>query len=379
MAWNQPGGDKSPWGRRPGQGGSDLDERVKSWQRKLEALFRPGGQSSDGGGSGASLVLTIALAALGLWLLNGFFQVGAAERGIIQRFGKLVAVRQQGWGWRWPWPIESITKVNVLSVNSKEYKPRVLTADVNLVELRFVVQYRLADPTKVLFRVADPEGTLKEVSESAIREIIGQSELQDVLAGATRPQITQRTRTLIQHNLDYYNTGIEVSSVNLTDVQVPEAVVPSQRDANKALADQERAVKEAQAYASSVLPAAQGYAAKTQQDAQAYKARVEARAEGQAARFSELAAAYARAPEVTRERMYLDTMEQVFSRANKVIVDSKPGATGGNLIYLPLDKIMGRGAGNAAGSDSQQPESTARPAPEEPDTVTVEGRSRGER
>jgi membrane protease subunit HflK len=386
MAWNQPGGGKSPWGRRPGQGGGDLDEKVKNWQRKLESLFRPGGQVGEGGagggggggGGGAGPLLIIALIALALWIGSGFFQVGAAERGVIQRFGRLVDVRPQGMGWHWPWPIETVTKVNVANVNRTPYKSRVLTADVSLVDLKFAVQYEFGDATKALFQVRDPEATLREVSESAIREVVGQSNLEDVLVGATRPEVTRRTKALIQRTLDYYNTGIHVTTVNLIDVQVPEAVVPSQRDANKALADQERAVKEAQAYASGVLPAAQGQASRTQQEAQAYRARVVALAEGEAARFSELAAAYERAPEVTRERLYLETMENVFGRANKVLVEKSAGA-GGNVLYLPLDKLVGHGAAaGASGSDNQQSESI-RPTPTEPDTVTVDGRTRGER
>lgn len=371
MAWNQPGGQNNPWGRRPRQGGPDLDEKVKSWQRKLESLLRPGAPGGDGGGS---LLLTVALVAIGLWLASGFFQIKAAERGIIQRFGKLVDVRSEGWGWRWPWPIETITKVNVASINSSEYKSRVLTADVNLVDMRFAVQYRFADPIKVLFRVRDPESTLREVSESAIREVVGQSELDAVLVGATRPDVTRRTKELIQRTLDFYNTGIEVTTVNLTDVQVPEAVIPSQRDANKALADQERFVKEAQAYANGILPVAQGTAARMQQDAEAYKAQVVARAEGQAARFSQLADAYARAPEVTRQRLYIDTMESVFSRANKVLVDPAAKGGGGNMFYLPLDRLIGRG-----GTDASSQEPAVSSTPTEPESVTVDGRTRGER
>src|SRR5688572_9627889 len=187
MAWNQPGGQNNPWGRRPG-GASDLDARVKEWQRKLESIFRGGGRGGNGTGEGGrgdggSFALTAALVLLAVWLGSGFFQVKAAESAVIQRFGQLVAVKQQGWGWRWPWPIETVTKVNVQNVNSSDYKSRVLTADVNLVDLRFAVQYRYADPIKVLFRVRDPEATLKEVSEAAIREIVGQSNLDDVLVG----------------------------------------------------------------------------------------------------------------------------------------------------------------------------------------------------
>jgi membrane protease subunit HflK len=213
-----------------------------------------------------------------------------------------------------------------------------------------------------------------------------------VLAGVTRPQVTQRTHELIQHMLDSYNSGIKVSSVNLTDVQVPDAVVPSQHDANKALADEEGFVKQAQAYANRIVPEAQGRAASIQQDAQGYKARVVDIAQGQAARFLDVAAAYQRAPAVTRERLYLEAMETVLGRANKVIVDTKAGA-GGNVIYLPLDKLMGRsgaatsGAGaavDAAPLDDQglslpAGAQTDAPAPSDPDAGRQSGRSRSDR
>jgi membrane protease subunit HflK len=381
MAWNQPG-QNNPWGRRPsGQGnGPDLDERVKNWQRRVESLFRPGGR----GGEGRSLLILVAVVALALWLASGIFQIKAAEQGVILRFGKLVDIRNQGAGWRWPWPIETLIKVNVASVQSNEYKSRVLTSDVNLVDLRFAVQYQLSDPKKYLFAVKDPETTLSEVSEMAIREVVGRSELDNVLVGKTRPDITRRAKDLIQGTLDSYNTGITITTVNLTDVQVPEAVIPSQRDANKALADQERFVKEAQAYANSIIPVAQGAAARMQQDAEAYKSKVTAIAEGQAARFLELEQAYSQAPEITRKRLYMDTVENVLTRAHKVIVDTKAGA-GGNMLYLPLDKLLekanarddgtttvisGRDDSNSATTSAQK---------QEPDSVTIEARGRGDR
>jgi modulator of FtsH protease HflK len=374
MAWNQPGGQNNPWGRRPGQGGPDLDERVKSWQRKLESLLRPGGK----GGEGGPLLLVIGAVVVALWLASGFFQVKSAERGVILRFGRLVDVRNEGWGWRWPWPIETVTKVNVANVNSTDYKPRVLTSDVNLVDLHFSVQYQYTDPIKILFRVRDPDATLGEVSEAAIREVVGRSELDQVLVGSTRPQITKRAKELIQRTLDYYNTGITVTTVNLIDVQVPEAVIPSQRDANKALADQERFIKEAQAYANSIIPVAQGAAARMQQDAQAYKAQVTAIAEGQAARFSELLQAYEQAPEVTRKRLYMDTIENLLTRAHKVVIDQKAGGGPGvgNMFYLPLDKLLEK---SSARETDQAAESSSNSMPKEQDSVTVEARGRGER
>ena len=381
MAWNQPG-QNNPWGRRPGQGGGpDLDERVKSWQRRLEALFRPGGGR---GNESRSLFILLAVVAVAVFILSGFFQIKAAEQGVILRFGKLVDIRQQGWGWRWPW-VETLIKVNVASVNSSEYKSRVLTSDVNLVDLRFAVQYQLSDPKKVLFAVKDPEATLSEVSEMAIREVVGRSELDNVLVGKTRPEITRRTKELIQHTLDNYNTGITITTVNLTDVQVPEAVIPSQRDANKALADQERFVKESQAYANSIIPVAQGAAARMQQDAEAYKSQVTAIAEGQTSRFLQLQQAYSQAPEVTRRRLYMDTVENVLSRAHKVLIDSKAGgASGGNMFYLPLDKLLekanareGETSGVITGRGDDGRGVSAQK--NEPDSVTVEARGRGDR
>ena len=255
---------------------------------------------------------------------------------MIQRFGALVDVRDPGWGWRIPW-VETVTKVNVASVNSSDFKSRVLTSDVNLVDLHFAVQYQFSDPKKTLFSVRDPGQTLTEVSESAIREIVGRSTLYDVQVGGTRPEITRRTKELIQRTLDYYNSGITVTTVNLEDVQVPDAVIPSQRDANKAQADKERFILESEAYANGILPVAQGAAARIQQDAEAYKAQVTAVAEGQASRFAQLQGAYALAPEVTRRRIYMDTLESVLGRAHKVLIDGKAGS---NMIYLPIDKLL---------------------------------------
>jgi modulator of FtsH protease HflK len=310
---------------------------------------------------------------LGGWVFSGFYQVEQAQRGIIQRFGRLVDIKAPGVGWRWPWPIETVTKVNVANVNSSDFKSRVLTSDVNLVELHFAVQYQFADPVKKLFRVRDPEATLTEVSESAIREIVGRSTLDELLVGTTRPEITRRTKELIQHTLDYYTAGITVTTVNLEDVQVPDAVIPSQRDANKAQADKERFILESEAYANGIIPVAQGAAARIQQDAQAYKARVIALSEGEASRFTQLEAAYQQSPEVTRRRMYMDTVESVLARAHKVLIDSRSGS---NLVYLPIEKLLEK---SASRESEQAPESQAASSQKEPDSVTIEARGRGER
>jgi len=365
MAWNQPGGNNQ-WGRRPGQGGLNLDERLKSWQRKLESLLRPGG-----GGDSASLLLLAVAAVFLVWLWTGVYQVKQPERGVVQRFGRLVEVTLPGLHFRLPWPIESVSVVNVASVNSSDFKSRVLTSDVNLVDLHFAVQYQFADPVKKLFRVRDPEATLSEVAESAIREIVGRSTLGELLVGSTRPEITRRTKDLIQSVLDYYSSGIVVTTVNLEDVQVPDAVIPSQRDANKAQADKERFILESEAYANGIIPVAQGAAARMQQDAQAYRAQVTAVAEGQAARFTQLEAAYEQAPEVTRRRLYSDTVENVLARAHKVLID---GHAGNNLIYLPIEKLLEKSA-----AQEQAAEPVGGTSSKEPESVTVEARGRGER
>jgi membrane protease subunit HflK len=382
MAWNEPsGGDKSPWGKRPAGQGAGLDEAVKAWQRKFESLWKRGGPGGrNGGGAGdagnSAVRVFVGVALLLAWLAAGTFQVNTAERGVIQRFGKYVETRNAGLGWHLPWPIETVRKVNVSSVNSVEYKSRMLTADVNLVEIRSTVQFQYSDPLKMLFKVRDPESTLREVSESAIREIVGQSKLDDVLVGFTRQKITEATRDLIQTTLDSYETGIVVSTVNLTDVQVPEAVVPSQRDANKAIEDRDRFSKEAQAYANDILPKAQGTAQRAVQDAEAYKAKVVAQAEGEASRFSQLAAASALAPEVTRQRLYIETMEYVLSHSRKVLLDSKGS---GNMIYLPLDKMLERGGALRGAPTDPTGASPTRGGGPEMDTVTVDGRTRGDR
>jgi membrane protease subunit HflK len=370
MPWNQPSGPQSPWGRRPGV--PDLDERLKSWQRKLESLLRPGG---GGRGGDSSSLLIIGLAAVvAVWLYNGVYQVKQPERGVVQRFGRFLEVTPPGLHFRLPWPVESVNIVNVASVNSSDFKSRVLTSDVNLVDLHFAVQYQFTDPVKKLFRVRDPESTLSEVSESAIREIVGRSTLGELLVGSTRAEITRRTKDLIQSVLNYYNSGITVTTVNLEDVQVPDAVIPSQRDANKAQADKERLILEAEAYTNGILPEAQGEAARIQQEAQAYKSKVTAIAEGQAARFSQLEAAYAQAPEVTRRRLYTDTIESVLARAHKVIIDSRAGS---NLVYLPIEKLLEKSVNREPEPGS---EGAAGSAKDSADQVTIEGsRSRGER
>jgi membrane protease subunit HflK len=385
MAWNQPGGTNNPWGRRPDRGGAGggLDEAFKNWQKRLEALFGGGsgapgtGPGGEGGESGV-LPFLIAGIVVAVWLISGFYEIEPAERGVIQRFGRYTETVSPGIGWRWPWPIETLSRVNVSSVNSSQYTSRVLTADVNLVDLKLAVQYQFADPTQVLFDVREPDATLRQVSESAIREVVGQAELDEIMIGTSRNELTDRAKALIQRTLDSYRTGIFVTTVSLTEVQVPEPVIPSQRDSNKALADQERVVKEAQAYASSILPNAEGDASRQVQNAEAYRSQVTALATGQASRFSQLADAYKQSPEVTRRRLYIETIEDVLQRSHKVVIDSKGGGPG-NMMYLPLDKLLEHNATREAEASAAAAARGA-PTPADTETVTIEGsRSRGER
>jgi membrane protease subunit HflK len=334
MAWNQPGNsNNNPWGKKPAPGGGDLDQTFKDWQKRIESLF-------GGGGGSSTPILVIIIVAVVIWMMTGWYQVQPGNQGVVQRFGKHVQTVGDGWGWRFPWPIETVTKVDVAGVKSTSYKSRVLTAEPNMVELQVAVQYRITNAFDYLFKVRDPIATLGEVSESAIREVVGRNDQQAILEMG-RIKIAEDTRVIMQRTLDAYGAGIEVRSVNITDVQVPEAVQQAQRDSVKAKADRARMIKEAQAYANGILPQAEGNAARAVQEAEAYKSQVVLLATGDASRFSQLAAAYEKAPAVTRERLYIETMENVLKASRKVVIDSKSG--NGNMLYLPLDKLMDRG------------------------------------
>ena len=375
MPWNQSGGSNNPWGKRPQRESQSADEAFKNFQRKLDSLLRGnkgGGDGGDGGGTafGAGPSAGVILLAFVLiWLAFGFYTVDAREQAVVQRFGKYQAVTGPGLHWRIPFPVDSITKVRSKEVKSVAYSAKVLTADLNLVEMQFGVQYQLRDPYNFLFKVRDSEETLREVSESAIREVVGRSSLESVFV-SNRQQITANTKELVQRTLDQYNAGIAVTSVNLTDIQVPDAVAPSQRDANKALADRERLVKEAAAYASGILPVAEGNAQRQLLEAQAYKSQVVSIAEGEASRFEQFATAYAAAPQVTRQRLYIEAVEAVLGKTQKIILDTRAGA-GGNMIYLPLDKLMER-----RGTVTVQPANGVGPEESAPG---VEPRQRAER
>jgi len=343
MAWNEPGGEKrNPW-NRPQQSQNDLDDVLRNFQRRLAALFgRGGGGGGVGGGPrspnvnrglGSALVLIAAV-----WIGSGIYRVDAQERAVILRFGKYEQIAGPGYNWHLPWPIERKIIVNVSHLYSVTDDATMLTADTNLVEVKSAVQYTQPDPLKLLFKVRDVEETLSQVSESAMREAVGRASLDKALA--RDPSVTDRARMLLQHTLDSYDMGVHIVSVNLEDVYVPEAVQDAQRDALKADKDRQRYQQEAELYRNDVLPRARGEAAKQLQDAEAYELQVLAVAKGESSRFDQVLEQYERSPAVTRERMYLDTMGNVYRNSRKVIVDSK---NGNSMMYLPLDKLIAAG------------------------------------
>jgi membrane protease subunit HflK len=351
MAWNDPGKNENPWQRRPGKGPPDLDELLRRMQKKVRALF--GGGSSGGGGGPAPAaggrgvgIGAIAIGLVLLWALFGSFYLnGAAERSVITRFGRYVKTTSGGFNMRLPWPIDRRTVINVTEFQVFTDRTRMLTQDEALVDINLAVQYRRADPVKFAFNVREPQETLGEVSESAIREVIGQSKLDFVLE-AGRQEIGAKTKELVQRTIAAYNTGIEVISVNLQDVSVPEQVAPAQKDAIKAREDKERATLSAQTYANDIVPKARGAAVSVVEGARAYRSRVIADAEGETQRFLQLAGEYERAPAVTRQRLYLETIETVLGSSAKIVVDVEDA---GNMLYLPIDQILeGRGRRGAA-------------------------------
>ena len=373
MAWNEPGGPQNndPWGGRNNQQGPpDLDEIVRNMKQKYGGLFGGNGGSGSSGGGGRSMsggaITAIAVILLLLWATTGVYKVNQAERGVVLRFGAYVATTNPGLSWHWPFPIESVEKVNVSAIDSVEIGfrsnsaqgahvtvPRealMLTQDENIVEVGVEVQYRINDAGKYLFQVRDPSLTLAEVAEGAVREVVGKSTMDYALTEG-RSDIAAQSRTLMQSVLDRYQTGLEISSVNLQKATAPPQVQAAFADAVKAREDEQRFKNEAEAYANGVIPKARGAQARQLEEAEGYKSRVIAQAEGEAARFSKILTEYEKAPEVTRRRLYLESMEEILGHTGKVIVDVDSGS---NIMYLPLEKILStRGASLSANGGRQ--------------------------
>lgn len=363
MAWNEPGGDRDPWrGRRNEQGPPDLDEIVKNLQRRLSGVFG-GGKSPKGGGSGIGLGL-ILIVALVLWAASGFFIVHQGERGVVLRFGERQEVVGPGLHWHLPYPIEKRVLVNVEKVFTLELGRRttdkgvtrvpkealMLTGDENIIDIEFAIQYRIRDPMEYLFNISDPSVTLYQVAESAVREVVGKSTLDFVLTSG-RAEVEQATKAIMQATLDHYKAGLNIVAVEMQRALPPDEVKAAFDDAVRAREDEVRQKNEAEAYYNDVIPRARGEAARLAHEAQGYKQSVIARAEGDARRFNQIVAEYKNAPAVTRERLYIEAMEQVLSSTSKILVDQK---SGNSLMYLPVDRLM---SGKSPVTDAESPAS----------------------
>ena len=341
MAWND--GDKgNPWRSDKGKGPADLDAVVRDLQRRLAGLFRGGGsgRGANGGrggwGSGlaASAVVILAL----VWASFGFYRVDAAERGLEFRFGAFQGLTPPGLQWHLPWPIERAEKINTGATERFEYRATMLTRDENIVNVALVVQFRRTDPESFLFKLRDPLETLEAATASAIREVIGGSVLDFILTEG-RADVSQQTQELLQATLDAYGAGITIYEVNLVGAEFPGEVEAAVQDSIRAREDRERRILEAQTYSNEILPRARGEAERRRQDAEAYRQQVIANAEGEAARFTQVLVEYQKAPAVTRERMYIETLEEILSTSTKVLIDTEGGS---NLLYLPLDQLVQR-------------------------------------
>ena len=353
MAWNEPGGGKDPWSGKGGdQGPPDLDEVVKKLQDKFGGLFgggkSSGGESKFGSGSSGPGSKTVALVvgiALLVWLASGIYIIQPAERGVVLRFGAYSETTQPGPHWHIPFPVERVIPVNVDSITSFRHKATMLTRDENIVDVELTIQSRIQDAADFLFQDRDPNKTMRDATETAVREIIGKSDLDFILTQG-RGAIADRIKASAQGLIDDYKAGLSITSVNMQPAKPPEQVKSAFDDAIKAREDKEKLENQAEAYANEVVPKARGEAARRLADAGAYKDRVIAEAEGDVSRFSAILKEYKRAPEVTRERLYLDALETMFSQTSKVMLDTEGG---NSLMYLPLDKlIQKRDADNSA-------------------------------
>ena len=343
MAWNEPGGGnnkpKDPWGGGD-QGPPDLDEALKKLQEKLGGLFGGRGGKSGGGGGGrgrgvsAGLLGVIALIAVVVWGLMGLYQVDEQERAVVLRFGKYQETVRPGLQWNPPL-IDEVIRVNTTKVRAVTFREIMLTQDENIVEVHMSVQYVIVDPTSFVLKVRDPEDSLQHAAQSALRHVVGDSRMDSVLTEG-RAQIGTDVQVRLQRYTDMYETGIRVVKVNIDESKPPGQVQAAFDDVIKAREDEERLKNEAQAYANGIVPEARGRAQRVLEEAGAYREQVVANAEGEAERFSALLAEYAKAPEVTRERLYLEAVQEVFSNTNKVMVDVEGG---NNVMYLPLDKM----------------------------------------
>jgi membrane protease subunit HflK len=355
MANNEPGNGHDPW-KRDDDELTDLDQIVKDWQKRFGSILGGGGgggAASAGGGYALIVMLLIA------WGLTGFYRVDEAERAVVQRFGAYSITSDPGLRWHLPFPIETVDIVNIQEVNDYNFSTEMLTADEQYVFIDIVVQYRRTDPVLYSFEVADPEITLQDVTESALRGVVGTSSLEQLI-GDRREQIPERTMSELQETLTNYGdgTGLTVTSINLNVVDYPKSVQEAVDDTQKARNDKERYELEARTYANDIIPRARGASQRVLQDAEAYRDRIIADAEGEAARFEALLVEYQKAPRVTRDRLYIDAVQDVYGRTNKVLLDSEGS---GNLLYLPIDQLIRQSGGSSLDGGSSRSGDSASP------------------
>lgn len=372
------------WGKRSGgnQGPPDLEELWRNFNRKLDGLFGrkgggngggagPSGPGTRGIGGGAGLLLGLIVA---VWLASGFYIVNEGQRGVVLRFGKYLETTMPGPRWHLPYPMETAENVNLAQVRTVEigYRNNVkskvlkeslmLTDDENIIDVQFAVQYVLKSPNDYLFNSRAPDEAVLQAAESSIREVVGKSSMDFVLYEG-RADVAAQAQKLAQKVLDRYGTGINISKVTMQNAQPPEQVQAAFDDAVKAGQDRERQKNEGQSYANDVIPKARGMASRLASEAEGYKQRVIEQSEGDASRFKQIVAEYSKAPQVTRDRLYIDAMQQIMTSTSKVLIDQKSGS---NLLYLPLDKIMQMGSAAPApeavkpAEIAPVPESTAR-------------------
>lgn len=347
MGWNEPGKDKDPWGGNRNKP-TDLDELIRNLQQHLKAFFgnRPSGGSSGGGFK----VLWVIPLLVAIWLLSGLYRVDSAERAVVLRFGAYTRTTDPGLHWHLPWPLAEARLVNIARVRSFSSSHEMLTADENIVQVAIAVQYLVDDPYQYLFGVRQPDRTLGEVAEGAIRQVVGGNKM-DFILGRGQSEVAARTQKLMQSVLTRYKAGIKVLSVNLQQDRPPREVQDAFDDVNKSREDKQRLQNEARAYANGIVPKAKGQAAHIVQGAEAYKAKVVAEAEGRTSRFEAILAQYKKAPRVTRERLYIDTIQAVLANTNKMLIDPQ---TKGSLLYVPLDKLFKSGAAPAGAANQEK-------------------------
>src|SRR6266852_3487074 len=386
MSLNDPnwgrGGSRGPQGSGGGnQGPPDLDELWRSFNRRLSELFGrrrrggggdepPGPPSGPALGGGAGLIIALAIA---VWLASGFYIVVEGQRGVVLTFGRFSQETGPGLRWRMPWPIQSNEIVNLFQVRTLEvgYRNNVrtkvlkeslmLTDDENIIDLQFAVQYVVKDAQAYIFNVRRPDESAMQIAETAMREVIGKNRM-DAILYETQVDIANKSRDLMQAIHDRYNTGITVSTVTIQNAQPPEQVQAAFDDAVKAGQDRERQKNEGQAYANDVIPRARGAASRLQQESEGYKQRVIANAEGDASRFKQVLTEYAKAPQVTRERIYIDTMREILSSTNKAMMDYHAS---GNLLMLPPEKLLQQAGGTVNPTEAQASQRPSEPAPAE--------------